>query len=105
MADHNAPNAGREEVRDCYGWHGRMKDRGLMLPDIGVPMAEPPRCAEPRRDEETLLRRTRVRSGGGYRGPHIDHLSDGRDRIDYALVPIPIRHRRDAAGLARVSVG
>ena len=100
MADHNTWNAGWEEVQDYYKWLGRVKDRRLMLTDIGVPMTKSPRYAELRKDEEALLRRTKVLSGSGYHGPHIDYLSDGREWINYALVSIPIWHRRDAADLA-----
>ena len=100
MADHNTWAAGWEEVQDYYRWLGRVKDRRLMLTDIGVPMTRSPRYAELRKDEEALLRRTKVLSVSEYHGPHIDFISDGRVWVDYALVSIPIWHRRDAAGLA-----
>ena len=85
---------------DYYKWLGRVKDRRLMLTDIGVPLTKSPRYAELRKDEEALLRRTKVLSISEYHGPHIDHIANGRDWINYALVSIPIWHRRDKAGLA-----
>ena len=100
MAAHNTWAAGWEEVQDYYKWLGRVKDRRLMLTDIGVPMTRSPRYAELRKDEEALLRRTKVLSVSEYHGPHIDYISNGRDWVNYALVSIPIWHRRDAAGLA-----